>query len=90
MRLDFKKHCQLDFGEYVEIHEEPSPTNGMTARTRACIALGPTGNLQGTYEFLDTDTWSVLKKRVWTRMVMPDSIISKVEKRAEKEKRGGG
>ena len=63
MCLDFKKHCQLDFGKYVEIHGEPSPTNGMAARTQACIALGPTWNLQGTYCILQ-NSWRILGGRI--------------------------
>ena len=72
--LSFKKHCKLDFGEYVEVHDEPSPLNGMISDTRAFIALGPTGNLQGTYKFLDVNTGKVLKKCAWTAILMPDSI----------------
>ena len=87
--LDYNKHCVLDFGEYVEVHDEPSPLNGMTSRTRPCIALGPTGNLQGTHKFMDINTGRLLKKRSWTRIPMPDTVIKKVEQRAEKEKRDG-
>ena len=29
-QLDYNKHCEIDFGEYVEIHDEPSPINDMT------------------------------------------------------------
>ena len=45
LKMDFKKHCKLDFGEYVEVHDEPNPTNGMKFRTAPCVALGPTGSL---------------------------------------------
>jgi hypothetical protein len=50
-KLDYKKHCQVLPGSYCEVHDEPVPTNTMVARTHACIALGPTGNLQGTVKF---------------------------------------
>ena len=47
IKLDNKKHCQLTFGYYVQLHKEPTPTNSPAARTIGEIALGPTGNLQG-------------------------------------------
>ena len=45
MKMDYKRHCKLDFGKYVEVHDEPTPTNEMMSCTRPCAALGPTGNL---------------------------------------------
>jgi hypothetical protein len=50
--LDYKKHCRLPFGAYVETHEENKPTNTLKERTRAAICLGPTANFQGSYKFL--------------------------------------
>ncbi len=50
-KLDYKKHCQVLPGSYCKVHDEPVPTNTMVARTHACIALGPTGSLQGTIKF---------------------------------------
>ena len=75
--MDYKHHCKLDFGKYAEVHDEPTPTNGMKSRTRPCVALGPTGNLQGTYKFMDINTGMKLKKRSWTCIPMPDLVIGK-------------
>lgn len=86
---DYKRDCKVDFFSYCEVHDEPSPTNSMKPRTRPCIALGPTANLQGSYKFLDLETGKKLKKRSWTELPMPDSVISQVEAMAEKEKRDG-
>ena len=80
MKMDFKKHCQLDFGEYVEVHDEPTPT----------VALAPTDNLQGTYKFMDTNTDMKLKKRLWTCITMPDAVIGKITQHDEYEKHEGG
>ena len=49
-KLDYKKHCQVLSGSYCKVHNEPVPTNTMVARTHACIALGPMGNLQACKE----------------------------------------
>ena len=46
--LDYKKHCRVLLGTYCKVHDEPSPSNTMVLRTHKGIALGPTGNLQGT------------------------------------------
>ena len=42
--LSFDKHAVLEFGSYVQTHEEHS--NGMEPRTMGAICLGPTGNAQ--------------------------------------------
>ena len=51
LTLDFTKHLKLQFGEYVQTHEETDNTTG-TPRTIRAIALHPTGNnTQGGYLF---------------------------------------
>ena len=42
--LDYHKHCQYEFGEYVQMHEEHD--NSLISRTVGAIALRPTGNQQ--------------------------------------------
>ena len=44
-KLDYKQHCRVEPGTYCEVHNEPVPSNSMTPRTHAAIALGPTGNM---------------------------------------------
>jgi hypothetical protein len=46
-KLDFSKHCKLEFGAYVQAHEDHD--NTMATRTTGAIALRPTGNAQGGY-----------------------------------------
>ena len=36
----------LEFGTYVQVYEDNSPTNTSKARTTPAIALNPTGNVQ--------------------------------------------
>ena len=72
-RLDYKKHCRVLPGTYYKVHEEPVPTNTMTPRTHECIALGPTGNLQGSVKFYCLTTGRVLNCRSFTPMPMPDN-----------------
>ena len=74
-RLDYKKHCRVLPGRYCEVHDEPMPTNMMMPRTHKCIALSPTGNLQGSVKFYCLRTGRVLKRRSFTPIPMPDRVI---------------
>jgi hypothetical protein len=71
-RLDYKKHCWVPPGTYCEVHDEPVPMNTMTWCTHKCIALGPTGNLQGSVKIYCLNTGRVLKHRSFTPMPMPN------------------
>ena len=52
----------------------------MKSRSQGAIYLGPTGNLQGTYKFFSLATGKILKRRKFTQLPMPDSVVCKVEK----------
>ena len=47
---------QLDFGACVQVFEDHDPTNTPRARSMGAIALDPTGNAQGDYNFLSLAT----------------------------------
>jgi hypothetical protein len=74
-RLDYKKHCPVLPGTYCEAHDEPAPSNLMEPQTHEMIALGPTGNLQGSIKFYCLNTGWVLKCCSFTPMPMTDRII---------------
>lgn len=48
--IDYHKHVRLEFGAYVQTHEQH--TNDMKARTTGAICLGPPGNNQGGHFFM--------------------------------------
>jgi hypothetical protein len=48
--IDYNKHVRLEFGEYVQTHEEQD--NTMTDRMLGAICLGPTGSEHGTHWFM--------------------------------------
>ena len=52
--LDFNLHCKVEFGEYVQTHEEHD--NSMGPRTIGAVATRPTSNTQGGYYFIWIDT----------------------------------
>ena len=49
--LDANKHLEMLFGTYCKVHDEPVPTNSLILHTQPAIAMGPTGNIQGSYNF---------------------------------------
>jgi len=86
--LDYKKHCRVQPGTYCEVHSEPVPTNTMAWWAHEAIALGPTGNLQGSVKFYCINTGQVLKRCSFTPMPMPDRVIKRVNKIVEQEGQG--
>ena len=84
-QFDYAKHCKLPFGSYVQAHEEPSTTNTQGARTVGAICLGPTGNLQGSYKFLNLRSGRLITRRSWTNLPMPDEVIKRVDQLGKSE-----
>jgi hypothetical protein len=85
-QLDVDVHAKASFGSYCEAYSRPTQTNTQEERTTSCICLGPTGNFQGTYKFLNLDTGKVIKRSEFTELPMPDSVIKKVEYWADRDK----
>ena len=77
-RLSYKRHCRAPFGAYCETHEDNTPTNSMHSRSLPAICLGPTGNFQGSYNFLNLVSGLVIKRRAFHELPAPDSIIARV------------
>jgi hypothetical protein len=88
LRLNYKKHCWVLLGTYCEIHDKLDPLNSMVACTHKGIALGPTGNLQGSMKFYCLNTGRLLKRRSFTAMPMPQRIIKWVNAIGKREKQG--
>jgi len=75
--INYVKHCKLEFGEYVQTHEEHN--NTMDPRTIGAIALRPTGNAQGSYLFFSLNSGRVITRNKWTALPMPDDVIDRVK-----------
>ena len=52
--LDYWKHVCLEFGGYIQTHEEH--TNDLTPQTISAICLSPLGNEQGGHYFMSLMT----------------------------------
>ena len=83
-RQDAKHHCRAPFGAYCETHEDNKPTNSMKSRGLPTICLGPTGNIQGTYHFLNLSSGLVIKRCYFDELPAPDSVINRVNSLAGK------
>ena len=75
-KLDFKRHCRFQFGQYVQTHEEHN--NSMSPRTVGALALRPTGNAQGSFYFMSLSTGRVLNRLRGTPLPMPDDVIEPI------------
>ena len=83
--LDFDKHVKLEFGAFVQTHEEHS--NGMPPRTLSAINMGPSGNEQGGHYFLSLVTWKRIhcKLNEWTPLPMPRDVITAVSRHGQRQ-----
>jgi hypothetical protein len=71
--IDYNRHCQLEFGSYVQTHEDHD--NTMATSTIGAIVLRPTGNAQGGYYFLNLTTGRRINRYKWTTLPMPREVI---------------
>ena len=81
--IDYQKHCTLEFGTYVQTHDEHD--NSMKSRSTGAIALRPTGNRQGGYFFYSLRTGLRLHRRSgsWDVLPMPQSVVDRVHELAQ-------
>ena len=79
--INYEQHCKLEFGEYVQVHEESD--NTMASRTTGAISLRPTGNNQGGYFFYSLSTGKRLNRNHWTDIPMPNEVIDRVNRMAD-------
>ena len=82
MPIDFKTACQLEYGSYVQTHEDHN--NSLQERTSGAIALRPMGNAQGGWFFMSLQTGRRLCRFQWTPLPMPQDVITRVEKMARR------
>ena len=62
-KLDFSRHCKAQFGTYCKAHNKPVTINTTVTWSTPLIALGQTGNLQGTYKFFNLTTGKKIKQQ---------------------------
>jgi hypothetical protein len=76
--VDFRKHCHVCFGSFIEAYEDADVSNNLHDCTLECIALGLTRNLQGSIVCLDLDIRYVIKYCTFTPLPIPDQVIKHI------------
>jgi len=74
--IDYKKHCTLQFGTYVQVHEPHN--NSLLPRTTGVIALRPSGNMQGGYYFISLTSSKKIIRNKWTVLHMPAEFVATI------------
>jgi hypothetical protein len=64
MKLDFNKHCKVQFRAYIEASFDDE-----------FISLGTSGNVQGSIKCLDLETGGVVKQRTVKVLPMPERVV---------------
>ena len=85
-QLDYERHCQFAFGEYVMAHEEEQPRNSMVGRGRRTVYLRPSPNDPGGHDVFDLDTAKVISRRHLTKVPITDDVIRRIEALAKRDK----
>ena len=81
IRLDARRHCRFQFGDYVLVHEETD--NTMKPRAQDAIYLRPTGNPDGGFYVFDLRTARRVHRRNATLMHMTNGIVDRVHQIAK-------
>ena len=82
-KTDFK----AEFGSYVEASTYAMVTNSPIPRRHDLIALGTSGNIQGSFNCFDLKTDSVVIRSILDVLPMPDIIVKKVNAWGMKSKK---
>jgi len=67
----------LEYGTYVQVHDNPTITNTTGSRSTGAIALGP-ANDHGGWFFMSLMTGKRLLRYSWTELPIPADVISRV------------
>ena len=76
--LSYKKDLALEFGSYCQVHQHDLPRNSQKERTTGGICLGPSGNEQGGFKFMNLTTGAKFTGFKWDELPIPDAVIKRV------------
>lgn len=82
--LDGTIDAKFVFGAYVQTNPNET-SNNMTGRTRAAIALMPTGNARGSWFFLSIETWRVFVAESGTALSVPSAVVQIINQKADQD-----
>jgi len=77
--LEFNKHCRYALGSYVQVANDPNPTNTNAPRSLDCIYLRYTDNNQGGHEVLHLPTnRTLIRSRILGVIPITPQVIQQV------------
>jgi hypothetical protein len=81
---NYNKELGLAFGDYVERYDPKVKSNDAEDdRAEPCIALYPTGNAVGSWNFLNVTSGRQVRRSNWTKMVTTELVINAVNAMAD-------
>ena len=84
--LDYNKHCTYAFGSYVQVNNDPDPTNTNAPRTLDCIYLRSTGQQQGGHDCLHLPTNRIITRAKVTPIPITAGVMVQVQTIADQER----
>ena len=80
--LDYTKHCQHSFGEYVQAGQQNDPTNTTIERTIDAIYMRPNDNQQGGHRVMNLNTGKIITRNKVITIPLTKIVKDKVEQMA--------
>ena len=74
VKVNYKKELELAFGDYCEVYNGTDNTSA--SRSIPCIALYPSNNSTGSWEFMTLTTKTRVKRSNWKKMVTTELIVN--------------
>ena len=84
--LDYKKHCQIPFGAYVQVNNDPRFKNTLSPRALDAIYVKPNGNAQRGHTVMDLNSGKLIDRPRVIEVPITPTIIKAVERIAAKQK----
>ena len=84
IKCDAKTDLRIAFGDYAQI-KEMETDNSMKERTKGCVALLPTANLEGSVKFMDLTTLEPITRTAWTPLPITQETIEYINSLCERD-----
>jgi hypothetical protein len=83
--IDYKRHCKIPFGSYVQAVTENAPTNTPRERTIDAIFLRALDNIQGGFEVMNLKTGKPITRHRVIEVPITEQVIKRVEQLAARQ-----
>ena len=76
--LNYKRHLEITFGHYCQIHKGDTPHKITRPCIRGAICMDPRGNSKGGFKFKTLGSMKRVVRQSWDATPMPDTVIARV------------